>query len=404
MEEKQYLLTERAHLMCPGMNFGIKFTIDASYDYGRIQQTMKQLEKAHPFLQSTIANDETCSKLYYAYQKELHVEIIEKNDVSQWENYYREITTHEWNVYHEPLLKVIVIEGKEDFVCLFIAHHLLGDGRAVLGIVNEFANCYAEQTALKTVSEHLIKSLDDLPEKSDLPWISKVLINRINRNWLKENQRVSYEEYLAFEKNFLHNNPISFKEESLDEVQVEQLHSTCCGEGISVNDYLVAEMMWKEHTNKVVIAADIRKYLSFYQENALGNYATAFGVVCKGKSEHFMEKAREVSSQIKKILKNPKKLMLVLACYFRMNPELIDAVAISTLGSFQSKAGNFAGSMMFGYKNRNGYSITNLGSVTNKNVKEAVLIPPASPANKKTMGVLTVNGCMKKCTVEYIEE
>ena len=50
-----------------------------------------------------------------------------------------------------------------------------------------------------------------------------------------------------------------------------------------------------------------------------------------------------------------------------MLPELIDAVAISTLGDFESKAGTFV----------------NLGKIQSNMIAEAVFIPPASPANKK---------------------
>jgi hypothetical protein len=51
--------------------------------------------------------------------------------------------------------------------------------------------------------------------------------------------------------------------------------------------------------------------------------------------------------------------MLILACYLRMTPKLIDTVAISTLGNYKSDAGKFVGNNMFGYKKRSGYSITN---------------------------------------------
>lgn len=52
---------------------------------------------------------------------------------------------------------------------------------------------------------------------------------------------------------------------------------------------------------------------------------------------------------------------------------------------------------MFGYGSQDGYSITNLGKIQSDIISEAVFIPPASPANKKIWGVLTVNGCMKIC-------
>ena len=95
------------------------------------------------------------------------------------------------------------------------------------------------------------------------------------------------------------------------------------------------------------------------------------------------------------------KLMLVLACYLRMTPELIDAVAIATLGNYKSKAGLFVGSKMFGYLNRCGYSITNLGKYESESITDAVFIPPASPANRKTVGVVTVNGILHTCTAMY---
>ena len=89
----------------------------------------------------------------------------------------------------------------------------------------------------------------------------------------------------------------------------------------------------------------------------------------------------------------------MLACYLRMRPELIDAVAISTLGDFDSAAGTFVGTNMFGYAQRKGKCVTNLGRVQSDVISDAVFIPPASPANEKTWGVLTVNGRMNICSV-----
>lgn len=65
--------------------------------------------------------------------------------------------------------------------------------------------------------------------------------------------------------------------------------------------------------------------------------------------------------------------------------------------AFQSRAGAFVDGNMFGYKLRNGYSITNLGRIENDAVGEAMFIPTASPAMKKTLGALTVNGQMVLC-------
>lgn len=90
--------------------------------------------------------------------------------------------------------------------------------------------------------------------------------------------------------------------------------------------------------------------------------------------------------------------MLVLACYFEMTPTLLDAAAISALGGFESKAAKFVGSSMFGFGQPKSYSITNLGKVDNTNIKSLMFIPPASPAAKLTLGVVTLNGTMRACS------
>lgn len=102
-----------------------------------------------------------------------------------------------------------------------------------------------------------------------------------------------------------------------------------------------------------------------YHSGALGNYATAIIIKNASKSNNITQKAEEVAKQIMQNLNNVQKKMMILACYFRL------------------------------YGKRNGYSVTNLGNVENPNIKEAMFIPPASPANKKTMGVLSINRRMK---------
>ena len=94
--------------------------------------------------------------------------------------------------------------------------------------------------------------------------------------------------------------------------------------------------------------------------------------------------------------------MMILACYFEMDPTLLDAAAISALGGFKSKAGSFAGEKILGLDSPRTYSITNLGKCENKNMSSLIFIPPASPAVKLTLGVVTLNGIMRACSSENV--
>ena len=401
---KNYVYTERAHFMCPDMHFGIMAKIESNYDEGQLRQSIDTLQKAHPFLQSLIAEETDTGRFYYQIQDYLNIPVMVKEEVALWQEDYEEISVRGWNVKKECLLKIVVYPKGNEFQILFIAHHLLCDGRGLLKLAEEFAEHYANGVMPQFAPERLIQGLNDLPSNSDLPLISKLIISDANRRWKKEGQQVMYEEYSVFERAYIQKHKMKREILTLCDQELEEIQTLCKQHSVTVNDWLIAKMMLEENTNKVVIAADIRNQTKCYKQGAMGNYSTAFSVSVKKNRENIISLAKCVASQVINICQHPQKEMLVLACYIHMQPELIDAIAISTLGDFESKAGKFVGRNMFGYGSQSGYSITNLGKIQSNIIAEAIFIPPASPANKKIWGVLTVNNHMKICTSNMIAE
>ena len=400
MEDRKYLYTERAHYMCPNMHFGIKVEIDAEFDANGIIESIGVLKSAHPLMRSLIAEEQGSSKIYYEEHPELEIPVTIKETGDDWQSDYNSVSSAGWNVQKEALLKVFAYPAENGTRVLFISHHLLCDGRGLLQLVQEFADHYVNGIGPHTVDEKLMESLDDLPSGSDLPFISKVIIKDANKKWRKEDHKVNYDEYLKFERDHDSKQDIKREIKNVDDDKLAALLSSCRDNGVSLNDYLVAKMMIEEGTDKVVIASDIRNKIKNYKEGALGNYATAFGVVVKKRSPEIMELAKAVDLEVKNILSKSDREMLVLSCYFNMDPELLDSVAISTLGSFESKAGRFVGGKMFGYEKRDGHCITNLGRVESSVIREGAFIPPASPANRKAWGVLTINNKMRICSIQ----
>lgn len=398
MAERKYLYTERAHYMCPNMHFGILAEIRAGFDANGIIESIGVLKAAHPLMRSLIAEEQGSSKIYYEDHPELEIPVTIKGAGDDWQDDYKAIAG--WNVQKEALLKVYAYPSETGTRVLLITHHLLCDGRGLLQLVQEFADYYANGVEPNSVDEKLMGSIDDLPSGSDLPFISKVIIKDANKKWCKEGHKVSYDDYLKFERDHDAKQAIKREIKSVDGEELDALLASCRENGVSLNDYLIAKMMIEEGTDKVVIASDIRNKIKNYKKGALGNYATAFGVVVKKRSSDIMELAKAVNSEVKGIVSKPNKEMLVLACYFNMDPELLDAVPISTLGDHESKAGRFVGSKMFGYEKRDGHCITNLGRVESSVITEAAFIPPASPANKKAWGVLTINKNMRICSTD----
>ncbi|WP_312648152.1 hypothetical protein [Aminipila sp.] len=394
-------MSERAHFMCPNMHFSILVQMNEKYNMGKVCCSLDLLAAAHPFLRSVIACDTDKTRLYYAVSDQSQIEVCEMDSPSTIWNDYGEIGKNDWNVFENGLLKVFLYPDEESFQMLFVAHHLLGDGRSLLSLTCEFANSYASGLNPTFVEEKLIQRIDDLPPDSDLKGISKWMVRRANNQWKNENHRVSFTEYANFVRCFAYENPIANEIAVLDKTGVNHIRKLCKEHSISINDLLMAKLYRVANTKKIIIAADIRSKLPCYQDGSMGNYASAIGIICKDKSDDVFKLAKKVHCQVKLHLDKNRKSMLILACYLNMDPTLIDAAAIASMGNFDSKAAKFVGGKMFGYAKRDSISITNLGNIECKAMQHAVFIPPASPATVQTIGVLTVNGTMHLCSSYY---
>lgn len=401
---KQYLLTERAHLMCPNMCFGIAVAIDAPYDFKRIKDSITALEIAHPFLRALLGYENNTNRYYYdisQYGKTTVTESSKNLNLPIQERIfkdYEEIIQKDFDLRKEGMLKICTYNDEGSTLVLFVFHHLLTDGRGGLGLVKEFIEKYVNDINPNFVEERLIASMKDLPKNSKLSFVSNTLIKYCNQKWKKEKQMVSYSQYHEFASNYVKKDQVKHNLYVVGKDKLVEIAEKCKQAQVTINDYLLAKMYIEDGTKKIIIASDIREKILCYQPGALGNYSTAFGITCKSVGKDPIKLAKIVHKKVKKALSNDKTAMQVLSCYIAMDPGLIDAAAISALGPYESKAGNFVGGVMFGYRKQNGYSITNLGKIENPYIKNAMFIPPASPAIKKIVGILTVNGVMYKCT------
>lgn len=394
----QRFFTERAHLMCPNMCFGIVVKIDAPFDRNQIHNTTELLADAHPFLKALLGQDE--DGYYYKGTDESQIQLVIKDiEVSGVDDKilideYRNLTKNEWDLRNEGMLKILSLKNGSKTILLFVFHHLLTDGRGAFMLAEEFAACYKTGVKPECVEEKLISSKNDMPKNSTLPFISKLLVKRANSQWKKENHTLSYDDYLKLANDYLATDKLDRKIKIETPEAYKEMTESCYDHHVSVNDYLMAKMYLEDKTDKIIIAYDLREKLACYKKGAMGNYSTAFSVVYKNKCDDIWKVAADVRALVKKTSANPRDLYLVLQCYADLNGELLDATFVASKCGYDSKAANFIGTMFFGFGESKGYSITNLGKFDSSNIDEAVFMPPASPATKKTVGVVSVNGKM----------
>ncbi|MBR0228076.1 MAG: hypothetical protein IJQ62_06985 [Clostridia bacterium] len=401
----QYLFTERAHLMCPHMCFGIVMAVKRVYEESRIKGAISQLSAAHPFLNALLGYEEKENAYYYRVTNQCKAALLPNDreisgvDAPEITEAYRILTERDWNLFEEGMLKIAVWRMNDRTCFLLVFHHLLADGRGALHLAEELADCYALGKKPDFAPEQLITA-KDLPENSRMPFISRFLVDRANKAWRRENHTVSYAEYHAFADGFLKQDAVRYSVTRFDSEELKAIRQKCRENSVTVNDWLLAKMALEDRAEKIVAACDLRDRFGFYRKGALGNYSTAFSIEVKAKEKDLFALAKAAHEQVQKKISDPKALFLVLQCYASLNPGLLDAALIACRGGFPSKAGKFIGGMFFGFGAAAGHSVTNLGKIESESMEAAFFIPPASPAMGKTQGALTVNGVLTVCSCE----
>ena len=401
------LFTERAHLMCPRMNFGIAMCVDHAFDAEGIKEAFKDLAEHHPFLRSVIWCDEKDNSYYYDLTAGSKIELAVNeepltglDDPALLKTYQR-LIGYEWDVRKSGMLKVIARRAEDKTIFLMVFHHLLADGRGALDLAEELADFYAENKRRPSAEEKLISSVEDMPKNSGLPFFSKKLVDKANKDWAMEHQTpLTYQRYIEFADKYVKQDVVKFSMTRASAEDLAKLDNESKSLNVSVNDLLMARMYHNDKTDKIIIAKDLRDSLPFYNKGALGNYSTAFSITIKDPSKEVGVIAKEVHKKVKKTVATPKDLYLILQCYAALTPEVLDAAFMAAKGQFVSKSAEFIGKQFFGFEEAKGCCLTNLGKIENKNIVSAAFIPPASPAMRKTLGVLTVNGEMITCVSE----
>ena len=403
----QYLFTERAHLMCPGMAFGITIGVRAPLDEKRVLEAFSALAQAHPFLKARLGCEPENNAFFYDVTDTPQTRIefgcgeVPAVDSVQVMEAFEQRTQTDWDLFGEGMLKAVVWKMGNGTCFLLVFHHLLADGRGALGLAQELADRYAAGKQPQCAPEKLIASAAGFPAGSGLPFLSRILVDRANREWRKENrQPLSWNTYHEFADRFLKEHPVRHTARTTGAAELTGILRECHEHAVTVNDLLTARMLLEENTNRIVVACDLRDRIASWVPGALGNCSTAFSVTVRKKSQDACGLANEVHRSVQKVMGKPSRLYLVLRCYAALDPGVLDAAFLSARGAYDSKAAAFVGKVFFGFGAAEGYSLTNLGRIESDSIGTACFIPPASPAIRKTKGVLTVNGVMTVCTSE----
>lgn len=405
---KYYLNLERPHLMNPTMNVIIKADFKGQFQEDIFCNAVEKLSDAYSILRATVQMDEE-GRAYFlaASAKKVPIEILEGGAL--FDKLIQNENEKPFHLTTDSLLRVFVIPAPCAFSVIFVSHHLLGDGKSNLLLMEALCKAY-KGDEIPYVGIRLLKGREDFPKDSEPSKITKLYLGNMNKAWRKSPVVFSFADYEKMFHAYHKEREVALYSMTLNAVELRKLSYDCKKARITINSAVVAAFLYakkelserqKDHLDKVGIAVDVRKELKFDASMLIGNYASAVSIEQGDiKNEEFDKFVVRIHNKLKKKINNSKSRWLCLQAFDWLDGTLMDSAYYGIEKEIQNKASKRYQKMMSYNGKPEELGITNLGKVTMQmpqglELESIVFVPPASPGNDITVGIATYQGVMR---------
>lgn len=390
---------ERSHYFAPAINVAMLVNISGNPPEQELITAIKNAVNQHELLSSKIESDESGYGYYVPKSDDqVHMEIVPVKSHEDWKEIIKSQAGTPFKLLEGDLVRFFILKATDKTQLLIIAHHLAGDGTAMLYLVRDIMNWLNSPLQATQPNPIRLLSRRDFPGDAKLGFLLRCMIKYLNKQWIKEKKVFSIDEYEEMCKEFWKDRNTKILVSALENNQLNNLKVKSKENGVTINSAITTAFL-KAASNEaeIGIAASIRPK-GF---EGMGNYASGISIKYRYDiRKNFWSNALKVQKLFSKKLSNNSKKYFLLNFLNELEPNLIDAAYFNAFMDFKSSAASKV-SKMFGYKgNPKGVSISNLTKAPipenygGYNIESIILVPPLVPNAKRIIGVVTVGDRM----------
>ena len=135
----------------------------------------------------------------YSYSSEVSVPITFGENYQSMMDDYEKVTKAGWDLRKDCMLRLITYAHGDNTFVVFVAHHLLCDGKALLDLALQFADIYVNGSEAGKYEDRIIESSDEFMKRLKLPFMVRCIIDSANKKWRAKGDKVTYDRYRQFE-------------------------------------------------------------------------------------------------------------------------------------------------------------------------------------------------------------
>lgn len=389
---KKYITSERPNIFEPNVYISMVVKIEGNIAAEKLSESVHTAYASNESTMSKVVLEENGNG-YYEGLSESGCKIIIDN--RRWEEIINHSEKQAFNIKDGELVRTFIITENDGLTLLVHAHHLVGDGKSILILLNDILNSLnGKELDFKPM---VLIDNDYLNERAKLPIGARMLVNSVNRKWKKKNIAFGWDDYYAVHEKYHSSHSSDFV---IKTYNVNELKKRCVN-GTTINSLLITEMLKSSPEIKVIgIPVSIRQ-----NDKSISNQTSGVAVKYRyNKNRSFDENLAKLHNRIYKRLNNNNARYFVLMFVASLCPSLVDSVLLQTHGCYADGLSvKMAEIMGYTDKNTRDIGVTNLGIIdipTDYNgfkVIDIIFIPPKISYSKKVVGISTYGDRLTVC-------
>ncbi|HEX3076636.1 MAG TPA: hypothetical protein VHQ24_07230, partial [Lachnospiraceae bacterium] len=294
------------------------------------------------------------------------------------------------------LVRVFILQQGDGTQILILAHHLAGDGKSIVYLIEDIMNALNGKHIL--YKEMRLLTTENLPRRSKIPLIMKPYINYFNSYWKRNRKVFSFHDIMTVHDIYWKQHKTVLRIEHFSNTELHQLRRKAKEADVRLTSYIIAAFCEsKAERITTGLAVDGR----VDGNRCMGNQATGITVDYRyRKSLNLTQNARRIQRKIDRKLQNTWKKYFVLKFLGLLDGTLIDAIYMYLSGIYRNhRIARFAKALGYG-ENSKDFSITNLTKLDipcqygSYRIKDFLFVPPIISYGKRLIGIATLGNEM----------
>ncbi len=317
-----------------------------------------------------------------------------------WREIMHESEKNTFRINEGELVRSYIIPKNEGCSLLVMAHHIMGDGMALILLLQDIlCNLTGKEADYRPLNR---EGIEQIPSDLKLPFFENAGIKTLNSKWKKNGRIFTWQDYYNIHEKFwsLRESDIQF--EVIQKEELNEIKAECKKQDITVNSYMVARLL---HRN--------REYENFCcpvslrgNNRSISNHVALIRMLYKyNKKKTFLENAKEIHKIIRSYVEDKNKKYYISLMLREMEPTLLDSALMYTYGGYNNKISKLIAALM-GYvgDRKTHLSITNLQNVNLKmdyerfQLKDIAFMAACMSATKD---VACISTFQDKMTISY---